>query len=300
MSAEQTQREINKIDIEIATLEKERADLEHKEADKMKRVINIQQSITKNTSASTLSSKSRQIQRYQKEISKLAKDKANITKEIANKKKNQASKSVKLQKELAAENQKVDKAQQVIQHSYEQRITELAAQIHNQAYIPQFPLSSRAFPTTIDTEEYDVFISHAWEDKEDFVDEFLLELTQLGVTFWYDKQRIVWGDSMRAKIDAGLTRSRFGVVIVSPNYIAEGKYWTKAELDGLFQLESINGKTILPIWHNITKKEIMAYSPIIAGRLAMTTASMTPKEIAVELVTLLNPIQMEEPIHEEA
>ena len=104
---------------------------------------------------------------------------------------------------------------------------------------------------------------------------------------WYDTSQIKWGDSMRAKIDEGLKKSKFGVVVLSPDYIKEGKYWTKAELDGLFQLESVNGKTLLPVWHNLTKKEVMAYSPIIASRLAMTTASMTPSEIAEELAKLL-------------
>ena len=47
---------------------------------------------------------------------------------------------------------------------------------------------------------------------------------------------------MRARIDEGLRKSKFGVVILSPNYIAENKYWTKAELDGLFQMEVLMGK----------------------------------------------------------
>ena len=85
----------------------------------------------------------------------------------------------------------------------------------------------------------------------------------------------------------GLKKSKFGVVILSPNYIAEGKYWTKAELDGLFQLESVRGKTLLPIWHDLTKKQVMEFSPIIANKKAMTTASMTAQEIAAELANLL-------------
>lgn len=88
---------------------------------------------------------------------------------------------------------------------------------------------------------------------------------------------------MRKKIDEGLKKSRFGIVILSPNYIAEGKYWTKAELDGLFQLESINGKKLLPIWHKLTKKEVMDFSPTIAGKLAMNTSSLTSKEIAEKM-----------------
>ena len=108
------------------------------------------------------------------------------------------------------------------------------------------------------------------------------------VKVWYDKSKIKWGDSMRARIDDGLRKSKFGVAILSPNYIAEGKYWTKAELDGLFQMESINGKTLLPIWHNLTKKQVMDYSPILASKLAMTTATMTAEEIADELLDMLS------------
>lgn len=135
--------------------------------------------------------------------------------------------------------------------------------------------------------EYDVFVSHAWEDKESFADEFVDELRKLGISVWYDTSQIRWGDSMRQRIDDGLKKSKFGVVILSPNYIAEGKYWTKAELDGLFQLESVRGKTLLPIWHDLTKKQVMEFSPIIANKKAMTTASMTAQEIAAELANLL-------------
>ena len=56
--------------------------------------------------------------------------------------------------------------------------------------------------------------------------------------------------------------------------------------NSLFQVESINGKVILPIWHNLTKKQVVEYSPIIADRKAMTTASMTAEEIAVQLKEL--------------
>lgn len=70
----------------------------------------------------------------------------------------------------------------------------------------------------------------------------------------------------------------------------------KAELNGLFQVESINGKVILPIWHNLTKKQVVEYSPIIADRKAMTTASMTAEEIAVQLKELFMPEATEKTI----
>ena len=143
-------------------------------------------------------------------------------------------------------------------------------------------------------EEYDVFVSHAYEDKESFVDEFVEALRNQGLKVWYDTDKLKWGDSMREKIDNGLAKSRYGVVVLSPNYIAEHKYWTKAELNGLFQVETVNGKTILPIWHNLTKKQVVEYSPIIADRKAMTTALMTPQEIAEALKELFTSENLEE------
>lgn len=102
------------------------------------------------------------------------------------------------------------------------------------------------------------------------------------------------GRFYESQIDDGLKKSKIGVVVLSPDYIRDGKYWSRTELDGLFQLESVNGKILLPVWHNLTKKDVMAYSPIIASKLAMTTASMTPQEIAKELVMLLSVGEQEE------
>ena len=102
---------------------------------------------------------------------------------------------------------------------------------------------------------------------------------------WYDAVSIKWGDSIRAEIDKGLKKAKFGVVILSRSYIS--KYWTNYELEGLFQRESNGGKLILPIWHNITKQEVQKFSPSLAGKMAMSTAIMTPDEIAEKLIELL-------------
>lgn len=185
---------------------------------------------------------------------------------------------------LQREEQRIQKQQEnsvkQVRQSYERQINELQARLTESLSIPKIANEPSAA-------EYDVFVSHAWEDKEGFVDEFVNSLRELGLQVWYDTSEIKWGDSMRKRIDDGLKKSRFGVAVLSPNYIAEGKYWTKAELDGLFQLESIGGKTLLPIWHNLNKADVMAFSPIIASKLAMTTATMTPQEIAKKLQELL-------------
>lgn len=288
MSVEQYQKSVNSLDKEIADLEKKKAAKDSDVATLQGKINSTQKSITKNTSQSTLNSKMRQISNYESDKARKSKESAELGKKIADKRKKRSEAYLKLQKEEQNQQKKEVQATKKLQASYEARIDELQQQLAKTA-IP--PVSK---PLHESDEEYDVFVSHAWEDKEDFVDEFVDELRKQGLVVWYDTNKLKWGDSMREKIDRGLAKSRYGVVILSPNYIAPEKYWTKAELNGLFQVETINGKTILPIWHNLTKKQVTEYSPIIADRKAMNTASMTPAEIASELKDLFTPENMED------
>ncbi len=290
MSIEQYQRTVNNLDKEIATLEQKKASFDKKATDQEKKAANV--SISRNASISMINSKKRQIERYSKESNKAKEQSANLMKKIADKRKKRNDAYSKLQKEQQLEIKRQNNLITNMQRDYEKQIEELTSKVLS------FNEKQVAMTDTINEEnekpEYDVFISHAWEDKEDFVDDFVKDLNSLGVTTWYDKSQILWGDSMRKKIDEGLKKSRFGIVILSPNYIAEGKYWTKAELDGLFQLESINGKKLLPIWHKLTKKEVMDFSPTIAGKLAMNTSSLTSKEIAEKMQALLENINSDQ------
>ncbi|HBC95072.1 MAG TPA: hypothetical protein DCZ10_19815 [Pelotomaculum sp.] len=65
-------------------------------------------------------------------------------------------------------------------------------------------------------------MSHASEDKAEFVDALCKELENSGVRVWYDVLSIGWGDSLRAKIDDGLKKSKFGIVVLSKDYIRKG------------------------------------------------------------------------------
>lgn len=282
MSAEQYQRMVNTLDKEIADLEKRKATADKKSADEQKKAASV--NISKNASATTIKSKMSEIRRHEDAARKASEESADLQKKIAEKRAKRNDAYLKLQKEQQTEQKKAQRVQQQMisdmQRLYEDRIADLEKQA-----LPIISVSSTSKAEL--APEYDVFVSHAWEDKESFADEFVNELRKLGISVWYDTSQIRWGDSMRQRIDDGLKKSKFGVVILSPNYIAEGKYWTKAELDGLFQLESIRGKTLLPIWHDLTKKQVMEFSPIIANKKAMTTASMTAQEIAAELANLL-------------
>jgi hypothetical protein len=110
-----------------------------------------------------------------------------------------------------------------------------------------------------------IFISHASEDKDAFVRP-LAEALSKKFDVWYDEYELKVGDSLRAKIDEGLSKADYGVVVLSPSFF--NKKWTKAELDGLLALETTTHKLILPVWHRITLVEVTTQSPILAGRLA--------------------------------
>ena len=92
---------------------------------------------------------------------------------------------------------------------------------------------------------YDLFISHAREDKAAFVEPLVQALEDRGLKVWYDAWEIRLGDDFRRKMDEGLAGCRFGVVVLSPSY---GRYWTEAELSALMNQERVFGsKRILPI-----------------------------------------------------
>jgi hypothetical protein len=89
--------------------------------------------------------------------------------------------------------------------------------------------------------KYDVFVCHASEDKESFVDPLATALKNAGVKVWYDQFVWEWGDTLRGAIDRGLVESRYGIVVFSPAFLKRKK-WTEHELDGLFAREQSGNK----------------------------------------------------------
>ena len=119
------------------------------------------------------------------------------------------------------------------------------------------------------SEEWDVFISHASEDKDAIARPLAEALRAKGLSVWYDEFSLTVGDSLRRKIDEGLSNSRFGVVILSQHFFE--KHWPEQELNGLATREVDGKKVILPVWHRVGFNDVRQYSPTLADRLAVTT-----------------------------
>lgn len=116
---------------------------------------------------------------------------------------------------------------------------------------------------------WDVFICHASEDKDAVASPLAEALRKAGIKVWYDDFTIALGDSLRRSIDRGIAGSRFGVVILSPSFFQ--KRWPQHELDGLVSREVDGEKVILPVWHQISREEIMRHSPSLADKRAVPT-----------------------------
>ncbi|MXX53618.1 MAG: toll/interleukin-1 receptor domain-containing protein [Dehalococcoidia bacterium] len=128
--------------------------------------------------------------------------------------------------------------------------------------------------------EYDVFISHASEDK-DFADPLYQALTGAGLRVWYDRSEIQIGDSLRRSIDTGLDNCRYGVVILSASFIE--KDWPQYELDGLVTRQNRGERVILPIWHRVTADDIRRFPSPLTDIVSLNSSSMTLEQIAGEI-----------------
>ena len=127
---------------------------------------------------------------------------------------------------------------------------------------------------------YDVFISYANKDKEDFVEELHKSLKMLDIKIFYDKETIKWGDNWKNKILTGTDMAEFAIIVISENFF--GREWTEKELNEFLSRQNKDGqKLILPILHNITVEQLYNKYPTVADIQAIDSAKFTCDQIAL-------------------
>lgn len=276
MSIDSIVRQISSVDREINTIERNIQTIDGNISRKQKEANNILSKISKEKDLKRIIIYQKDLNRKNDEISKLEKNKSTKSKSLADKQKKKLDLQTKLNKEEQKDRDKVKKEQKDML-SLQQQITREMEKQKMQSLHSIDVLK----PTQIQQNNYDVFISHASEDKEDFVRPFANCLKESGLNVWYDEFELRIGDSLRRAIDNGLRNSRYGIVVLSEAFF--NKEWPQRELDGLFAREVNGEKVILPIWHKISKNEVLKYSPIIADMLAINTSSFTIEEIAKQI-----------------
>lgn len=136
--------------------------------------------------------------------------------------------------------------------------------------------------------KWDVFILHASEDKEACVKPLAQLLSELEVRVWYDEFTLKLGDSLSRSIDKGLANSKYGVVVISRAFVK--KQWPEYELRGLVAMAMAGKRTrIIPIWHDITRKEVLSFSPPLADIKAADTSKHSMIEIGGAIIEVVRP-----------
>lgn len=65
-------------------------------------------------------------------------------------------------------------------------------------------------------ERRDLFLCHAWDDRNGAARELCDLLVSLGATVWFSENEVGLGKSLLREIDRGLATSRIGIVLVTP------------------------------------------------------------------------------------
>lgn len=283
MSVSSLISKIGQLQRELAGLQRRLTQETKSENDKSKKIIQIQSSITKSTSTSTLQSKLKDIQRCSEDIARIQGKKNDISKKVAEKNNQLMKAQADLLREQETERRRVEQAQ---------RRRESEALRHQRLITQELVLQKEIVrevegvsESQVLDVEFDVFISHASEDKDDFVRPLAEELSGRDIRVWYDESTLKVGDSLRRKIDQGLARSRYGVVVLSGAFFV--KNWPQYELDGMVAREMDGHKVILPIWHKVSKSEVIRFSPTLADKVAINSSLSSIEEIADQLMEVI-------------
>ena len=274
------QGHINRLTREIADLRKREAQETRKEADAQAKLNRANEAAARTSSASTLRNKLREAERCYKALADAQRKRADISSKIADKSRQLRNYEERQAREDEKKRKKVaDEQRRLIRER-----TEYERNIRKEMQ-PRENLIGTSDLNIYAQDNYDFFISHASEDKDSFVRRLAETLQAKGARVWYDEFTLRVGDSLRRQIDKGLKNSHFGVVVLSKHFFM--KEWAQKELDGLSSLEASGDTRILPIWHEISKDEIIRHSPMLSDKVALNSSLISTEEIADELLELI-------------
>ena len=134
---------------------------------------------------------------------------------------------------------------------------------------------------------WDAFIAHASEDKDQFVRPRAHSLTALGLAIWYDEFSLRLGASLSNSIDHGLRDSRRGILVVTHSFLR--RRWPEAEYRALLQREVDEGDVVVPIWHGVTRTDVLAFSPPLCDKVALNTAGLSAEDVAIQILREVRP-----------
>lgn len=130
----------------------------------------------------------------------------------------------------------------------------------------------------------DVFLCHAWDDRQGAAKELHDLLEAAGVKVWFSEMDLGLGVPMMRAIDRGLANSKVGLVLVTPALLARLPKESVADKE-LSTL--LAGNRLVPIVHNTTYEALRDVSPMLASRTGLDTAEDSMSEVAAKIAELV-------------
>lgn len=130
----------------------------------------------------------------------------------------------------------------------------------------------------------DVFLCHAWDDRQGAAKELHDLLESCGVSVWFSEKDVLLGSGLLREIDKGLVKSRVGIVLVTPALLRRltGEGIADKELSALLARD-----LLVPIVHGTTYEALREVSPLLGSRSGLSTAEEPMKDIAAKLAELV-------------
>lgn len=126
----------------------------------------------------------------------------------------------------------------------------------------------------------DLFLCHAWDDRRGAAKELHDLLQTMGVTVWFSEKDVALGASLIREIDRGLSKSRIGIVLVTPALFksldAEGV--ADKELSALLATDRV-----IPVAHGTTFEALRDVSPLLAARSGLSTEGSSLEDVAAKI-----------------
>lgn len=130
----------------------------------------------------------------------------------------------------------------------------------------------------------DVFLCHAWDDRQGAAKDLHDRLEALGVKVWFSEKDAGLGTPLLRAIDRGLANSRIGIVLVTPALLRRLPTESIAdkELSAL-----LAGERLVPVVHETTFEALRNVSPLLASRTGLNTTEESMATVAAKIAELV-------------
>lgn len=132
---------------------------------------------------------------------------------------------------------------------------------------------------------FDLFLCHAWDDRQGAATQLSDLLGDEGVTVWFSEKHILLGQPFMREIDRGLAKSRAGLALITPSFLErvdKGGVSDK-ELSALLARD-----LLIPVVHGTTFEEVRRVSPLLGSRNGLDTSEDSMEVIATKIAELVD------------